>query len=346
MNSSSVIRLFVTAVRSIVAVAITSVLAGCVSSSLDYPVAPDRRPEVGQVAVVAFANAPFRVQRPYTKTEIMQEPQSLELISPSAETYRDVIVQAAQFGPQAIGAATAAVAASPFVLVGTAAVAHEVRRVYGAVIADTDQAVAKADATFARVLQNGEFERRLGDTVRATLPQPANGAAVDAPERLVAPRDSMPVRTYDSPGMTAESDYSHLSTRGIDTVLELKVHEPQLTGSESINPGLGFSVHVRARLISTRTGRELYYDYLEFQGERRTFVQWAADDARAFRGEINRAIDQLASEIVAQAFVREGRVSKQQLAAAGLQRRRGSHGWSSAPDFSFAPAVRLAQGSR
>ena len=346
MNSSSVTRLFVLAARSIVAVFIASVLAGCVSPSSDYPVVPENRPDVGQVAVVAFSNAPFRVQRPYTKTEIMQEPQSHELISPSAETYRDVIAHSVQFGPQAVGAATAAVAASPFVLIGTAAVAHEVRRIYGSVIADTDQAVEKAEVTFARVLQNGEFERRLGDSVRATLPRAADGAAVDGSERTVAPRDPSAVRSYDAPGMTSESDYSHLSARGIDTVLELKVHEPQLTGSESINPGLGFSVHVRARLISTRTGREFYYDYLEFQGERRTFVQWAAEDARAFRGEINRAIDQLASEIVAQAFVREGRVSPQQLAAAGLQRRSGSQGWRPAAVPSFAPAVRLAQGSR
>ena len=62
------------------------------------------------------------------------------------------------------------------------------------------------------------------------------------------------------------------SPRAADTLLELMVYEPNVSGREGINPGLRLSLGLRVRLIDARSGRELYYDYLDYRGAKHTLV--------------------------------------------------------------------------
>lgn len=318
-------------VSSALVLASVAVFTGCQSHPVRAPFGAHQ--DVGRLAVVTFSNAPkVSFQVPGGRGEIWREPVALEFGPPSGDALRAVVAYTAPHGPQAIAVGTVAVGLSPLVLAGTAVAAHEVRRFYGAVVADSDGAVARARAALAQASPAGDFERRLGASVLAHARRARPATRPLALARPVLPL-SASRKGQVSPGHVTEADYSGLAARGIDTVLEIKIHEPRLSGADRINPALALSFHARVRIVSARDGRELYYDYLEYRGEGRTFVAWAEHDARAFRAEIDRAVASLASEIVAQALERERDVlvSSRQLADVGLVRRTEGQGWSSAP---------------
>lgn len=108
-----------------------------------------------------------------------------------------------------------------------------------------------------------------------------------------------------------------------DTILELMVYEPNVSGREGINPGLQLSLGLRVRLVDARSGRELYYDYLDYRSDKHTLVTWTKDDARLFHAEIERSIARLSGEIVAQVLTRPSTeiAHRVELAAQGIERR-------------------------
>ena len=90
---------------------------------------------------------------------------------------------------------------------------------------------------------------------------------------------------------------------------------------------------LRVRIVDARSGRELYYDYLDYRGSKHTLVSWAADDARLFHDEIERCLANLSREIVAQLLTRPSLeiIDRSALAAHGIERRPpglGTPGWS------------------
>jgi len=51
-------------------------------------------------------------------------------------------------------------------------------------------------------------------------------------------------------------------------------------------------------LIRASDGTELYAETVEYRGSSSTFTQWAADEARLFREELDRASANIAESIV------------------------------------------------
>jgi hypothetical protein len=205
------------------------------------------------------------------------------------------------------GATAAAVGAvaltTPVLVMGGAPIAQEVRRAYGLVVADSSAAVGAARTAMDSAVARIRFEQQLRDQLVADLPTAA-------------------------PSVTLAE-----SARAADTVLELMVYEPSVSGREGINPGLGLCLGLRVRLIDARSGREVYYDYLDYRGPKRTLVAWAADDARPLREEVDRCIALLSREIIAQLLTRpsDEAADRATLAAFGLERRPpvpGTPGWS------------------
>jgi hypothetical protein len=97
----------------------------------------------------------------------------------------------------------------------------------------------------------------------------------------------------------------YLTGQGVDTVLEIQLIHPGLVGNGGVNPQLRVEVAGRARLVSLRDGRELASAPLRYRGEGRTFTAWAADDAKAFRAEVERCNESLAAQSVAALLPRE-----------------------------------------
>jgi hypothetical protein len=108
------------------------------------------------------------------------------------------------------------------------------------------------------------------------------------------------------PAPAAEDEYlveAIRSREGIDTILEIQGPTIGLWKEGGpINPSLRLSVGVSTRLIRAADRDVLYTFSPEYRGETRTFTDWAADNAQAFREEIPRASEAIAAQIVTQLF--------------------------------------------
>lgn len=95
-----------------------------------------------------------------------------------------------------------------------------------------------------------------------------------------------------------QSAAQYLAAQGVDTVLEIQLVHPGLVGHGVVNPRLHVAVTGRARLLSVPEGEELASVPIRYRGPARRFTQWAADNARAFRTEIDRCAEELAAQCV------------------------------------------------
>jgi type IV pilus biogenesis protein CpaD/CtpE len=107
-----------------------------------------------------------------------------------------------------------------------------------------------------------------------------------------------------------------------DSVLELTILTPGLFVSSGSNY-VRLIAHVRVQLLAARDGRELYYDYLEYQSDTHRLAAWAEQDAHLFRDQFDRAIGALANEIAAQVFTRPADLEPDEttLTAVGVRHR-------------------------
>ena len=101
-----------------------------------------------------------------------------------------------------------------------------------------------------------------------------------------------------------QAPYSSLADKGIDTVLEISVERLDLAGS-GLNPKLPLVINVRARLVRVQDETNLYSDKWTYSGYGQKFTEWAADNAKQFREEVDRACQSLAEQIVKQLFLED-----------------------------------------
>jgi hypothetical protein len=90
----------------------------------------------------------------------------------------------------------------------------------------------------------------------------------------------------------------YLESQNIQTVLELEILDPALTGKGELNPPMSFSARVRASLWTVRDGQELASCELRYNGPAHQFTTWSRDDARLFREEIAAFADAVSAAIV------------------------------------------------
>ncbi len=103
-----------------------------------------------------------------------------------------------------------------------------------------------------------------------------------------------------------QTDYSFVMLEGqelpettdIDTVLEVSVQSFGLQG-EGVNPPLIFFFDVQTRLARAVDGEEIQRDTFQYHSMvKRSFTEWAINDARHFREEFDRGCECLAERIV------------------------------------------------
>jgi hypothetical protein len=171
------------------------------------------------------------------------------------------------------------------VLIGAATVGAATGAVIGAVT--TESAVKAREATAA--LQHAFAELQIQQTLRDRLVTIA---------RDEAQLDLMPVADPSPADPDVDVDYRPLAAQGMDTILEVSMTQLGLTGDRSVNPPLELSMTTRIRLIRSRDGAELYHQELNNRSESRKFVEWAANDAEAFREAMDAAYTDVSREIV------------------------------------------------
>ena len=112
----------------------------------------------------------------------------------------------------------------------------------------------------------------------------------------------------DKPSNSRQSvnvDYRGLAATGIETIIEIRLLGVSLSSPHGPKAPLNLNAHVRIRVVRAQDGHDILLDYLSYAGTPRRFVEWGSDDARPYRDELQRCVDNLAHEIVTQIFVRQ-----------------------------------------
>ncbi len=95
-----------------------------------------------------------------------------------------------------------------------------------------------------------------------------------------------------------QSPEYYLTSRGIDTALEIELVYPVLKASGIINPSMAFNAEVRARLVQVRGGKELYACSMNYRSAEKKFTEWASNDAEPLRKEIENFCEQATAQII------------------------------------------------
>ncbi len=169
--------------------------------------------------------------------------------------------------------------AAPF----TAAAGSVIGLGLGAIIARSGSEVKETEAALNKAL--GEL--KVQETVRDRVLQEARDKTRHT---FVLVEDQVP--------------YSSLADKGIDTVLEVGLVGLRFEG-EGVNPKLTLVMNVRASLVRVQDETNVYSDNWTYSASGRKFTKWAADNAKQFREEVDRACQSLAEQIVKQLFLED-----------------------------------------
>ena len=171
------------------------------------------------------------------------------------------------------------------VLIGAATVGAVTGAVVGAVTAESAATVHDAEAALTHALAELKIQETLRDRL-VTIARDDTGLALE-PGGDVGPAEE-----------DTAVDYRPLATQGMDTILEVSVTRLGLTGDRRVNPLLALSMTTRIRLVRSGDGAELYHQELDHRKGSRKFVEWAANDAAAFREAMETAYTDVSQEIV------------------------------------------------
>ena len=122
----------------------------------------------------------------------------------------------------------------------------------------------------------------------------------------------------EGPRSAAETPrYTHLTARGIDTVIEITLQRLALQSRTSgraggdnlgriraanLNPYLTVAVTARTRVLRTADGTVLYDHAGEHSGRGATFPDWGANDGQLLRDGLDQLFQEMARAIVAEVF--------------------------------------------
>ncbi len=157
--------------------------------------------------------------------------------------------------------------------------------IYGAVAAEPASAVEEAERALTKAVTELKTQEAMRDLVREVARGETGYQFVSLAE-------------HDPP-----------ATEDIGTILEVSVAALGLAGPVGVNPPLAVVVEGCARLIRNEDGAQLYAlppegaHPLVFVSPSRKFLEWAAEDARLFRKEMDRAYRTLAEKIVEELFL-------------------------------------------
>ena len=104
----------------------------------------------------------------------------------------------------------------------------------------------------------------------------------------------------------------NLFSRRAETALEIQVQKAVLAGDGEFNSKLALCVEARAAVVRTRDGQQLYSCPVQYRGERRKFTEWAAQDAKLFRAELQKCYHDLGAAMVEQLVSRGAFPAEQQ----------------------------------
>lgn len=160
-------------------------------------------------------------------------------------------------------------------------------------------------APSAAALERAQTELWTAERIRDRVLMAAQSQAPYAFVRLPCPAPPAP----DQP--PSESQYQSLAADGVETVLELggPFYWLRLAKDGSgtrIDPDLQMTLRLRSRLLRTADNTVLYDYEAEYRSSNlRTLFEWAANDAQAFRTEVEAGLQGVVAKIMDRLFLAE-----------------------------------------
>ncbi len=203
----------------------------------------------------------------------------------SSEQMKPALAQAGGAGAL-VGGAVGLALAPPVAAVGA---------MHDAVFNDSGRKLRKAEPVVAQTLRSLDFE----DALRAQLLQAIQSkTSCQATQALVASADAAYVRP------TLENRYHDLRAQGFDTVIEISAG-----GSFEETPGWHNPYRVEADLwvtvIDLAHNREIFHDFARHRSQSKRFVEWANDDGKALKRELQLCQDRFTRRIMRRVFAAE-----------------------------------------
>jgi hypothetical protein len=255
---------------------------GCATVSRPpRPLSPEARAELGRLGLVSGRFVPaIDVQRPTTG-------RGSAAVRGAALAAGSVLPPFSALAVSCTGRECGLVVIVMFgVLLGVATVGALTGAVVGAATAESAAQVHDAEAALTRALAELKIQEALRDRI-VTI------AGEDTHLVLVPGGDVGPTES------DMAVDYRPLAAQGLDTILEVSVIRLGLTGDRRrVNPPLALSIAARIRLLRSGDGAELYHQELNHRSGSRKFVEWAANDAEAFREAMDAAYTDISRQII------------------------------------------------
>ena len=104
-----------------------------------------------------------------------------------------------------------------------------------------------------------------------------------------------------SPG--EKISYRSLRNEKVDTILEIGVLSLGFQGGGGTDPSFSLTMSMAARVTRTADDSELFVRKIDYKGAPGRLTDWAADHARPFGRELERAYQTLATRIVDEVFL-------------------------------------------
>jgi hypothetical protein len=270
------------------------------------PLAPVLLTQVGTIGIISTSTIPqISIQRPLMKEEALAEARGgADDCMSGVETrgrLRGVITPKSQ-DPVSLGVASATL--SPFLV--AASVDSLVGQTLGAFRGVPAKKFRAADAAITRFAN----EVNLQESLRQQVWLQARGATTHPVTLVRKPFPAGQEREFSRMSCVmagtlawvpdGQTPATYLLSQGVDTALEVQLIHPALRSEGVINPPLAFCAEVRARLRRVADGQEFFSCALRYRSPRRKFVEWATDDARPLREEVERFCQVAAFRIVDQ----------------------------------------------
>jgi hypothetical protein len=253
---------------------------------------PDMVASLGTVGIVSTSTIPTRVQiqRPLTKDQAVQL---------GRETARNVWAESDEQMDELL--------ATPWVnavVAGSVIPVSIVGQTIGAVRGLSDKKLQAAHTTLARAAGRVNLQeamrRTIANRIESLTSHPIKLVAKPLPPGNEAECAQMSCFMAGTLAFVPEGQTpsGYLRSQGIGTALEIEVIRPALHGEGVINPPMGLSLTVRAKLIRMQDLEAFYSVSVKYRSQERKFADWATRDGKAFDEELERCVQLVSAAIV------------------------------------------------
>jgi len=241
------------------------------------PLPEATRAHFGMVAMLPPGSAQeFGFRHPATPTEAML---------PIAATTFNVLKEDAE-GDRNLREAAGKIALA-LLISGTVGV------IGGIIVGVPEEELKKCEATMRQAVEEQPLEPAIQSRVQQVAAKARFSGLVSVPASAAAKLDLQSV---------TNRDFRALANLGFDSLLSVRVSGQWFEEADGFNPALTYGARVEVDVIRVSDGALLHSGHLDYRGHQMRFTEWAANDAKAFRAETERARRAFAWAIMEQLF--------------------------------------------